>query len=140
MCQNERELEQSPTRRRLAFTWPRRGSKCSVKEQPSAIRDTRSGISVTPPSSLRLHQRQSGNLRPGPLGGDRRSAAIEAHASLILRTFEARRDMSIEELRVELASQGVRFGYGTLWRFFARHRLTRKKRRRTPPSRTGRMC
>jgi hypothetical protein len=48
--------------------------------------------------------------------------------------------MSIEELRGELASQGLRFGYGTLWRFFARHRLTRKKRPRTPPSRIVRMC
>jgi transposase len=90
-------------------------------------------------SRWRALERQSGALRPGPLGGDRRSAATEAHASLILRTFEARRDMTIEELRGELASQGLRLGYGTLWRFFARHRLTRQKRPRTPPSRTARM-
>jgi transposase len=80
-------------------------------------------------------ERQSGHLRPGPLGGDRRSAAIEAHAKLILRMFEARRDMSIEELRAQLAGRDLHFGYGTLWRFFMRHNLTRKKRPRTPPSR-----
>jgi transposase len=74
------------------------------------------------------------------LGGDRRSGVIEAHAQTILRTFEARRDMTIEELRRALAGQGLCFGYGTLWRFFARHKLTRKKRRRTPPSRTVLMC
>jgi hypothetical protein len=57
-----------------------------------------------------------------------------------LRIFEARRDMTIEELRAELAGHGLCFGYGTLWRFFARHRLTRKKRRPMPPSRTAPMC
>jgi transposase len=99
----------------------------------------RFNVSAASISRWRALERQSGDLRPGPLGGDRRSAAIEAHAGLIPRTFEARRDMSIEELRGELASQGLRFGYGTLWRFFARHRLTRKKRPRMPPSRTARM-
>ena len=73
-----------------------------------------------------LPERQSGDLRPGPSGGDRRSGVIEAHAETILRDFAASRDMSIEELRGELAGEGVRFGYGTLWRFFARHELTRK--------------
>ena len=92
-------------------------------------------VSAASISRWRTLQRQSGDLRPGRLGGDRRSAAIEAHAGTILRTFEARRDMTIEELRGELAGLGLRFGYGTL-----RHRLTRKKRPRTPPNRIARMC
>jgi transposase len=97
-------------------------------------------VSAASISRWRALERQSGDLRPGLLGGDRRSGVIEAHAPTILRIFEARRDMSIEELRSELAGQGLRFGYGTLWRFFARHKLTRKKRRRMPPSRTAPMC
>ena len=97
-------------------------------------------VSAASISRWRALDRRSGDLRPGPLGGDRRSGAIEAHAGMILRTLAAHRDMTIEELRGELAGQGQRFGYGTLWRFFARHRLTRKKRPRTPPSRTVRMC
>ena len=72
-------------------------------------------------------ERRSGDRRPSPLGGDRRSGAIGAHADMILTVFEARNDMTIEELRTEIVDRGVRFGYGTLWRFFARHRLTRKK-------------
>ena len=100
----------------------------------------RFGVSAASISRWRALERQSGDLRPGPLGGDRRSHATEAHAGTILRVFEARRDMTIEELRGELASQGLRFGYGTLWRFFARHRLTRKKRPLMPPSRTVPMC
>ncbi len=97
-------------------------------------------VSAASISRWRALERRSGGLRPGPLGGDRRSGAVEAHADTILRTFEARRDMTIEELRGELTGLGLRFGYGTLWRFFARHRLTRKKRPRTPPSRTVPMC
>jgi transposase len=92
-------------------------------------------VSAASISRWRALERQSGHLRPGPLGGDRRSAVIEVHAGLILRLFNARRDMSIEELRAQLAGRGLHFGYGTLWRFFARHNLTRKKRPRTPPSR-----
>lgn len=97
-------------------------------------------VSAASISRWRALARHSGDLRPGPLGGDRRSAAIEAHAGTILRTFEARRDMAIEELRGALAEQGLRFGYGTLWRFLARHGLTRKKRLPMPPSRTVPMC
>jgi hypothetical protein len=75
--------------------------------------------------------------RPGPLGGDRRSGRVEAQAGLILRLLEDTPDITVEELRRALAEHGHRFGYGTIQRFFARHRITRKKRRRTPASRTA---
>ena len=39
---------------------------------------------------------------------------------------------------VQLAKAGVPVGIGTLWRFFERRRMTWKKRRRAPPSRTAR--
>ena len=58
---------------------------------------------------------------------------IEAHAATILEAFEARRDMSLEELRTELAGRGLPFGYGRLWRFFHRRGWTRKKRPPMPP-------
>ena len=99
----------------------------------------RFNVSAASVSRWRALERECGTLRPGPLDGDRRSKAIEAHAGTILRIVEARRDVTIEELRGELAGQGLRFGYGTLWRFFARHGLTRKKRLRTPPSRIALM-
>jgi hypothetical protein len=41
----------------------------------------------------------------------------------------------VEELRTALGERGHAFGYGTLQRFFARHRITRKKRPRTPANR-----
>lgn len=79
--------------------------------------------------------RQSGSFAPGPLGGDRRSARIEAHAALILGLIEQKSDITLAEIQAELASAGVPAGIGTIWRFFDRHRITRKKRPGTPASR-----
>ena len=50
---------------------------------------------------------------------------------MILGLVEATPDITLEELRTALAVRGVAVGYGSLWRFFARRRITRKKRPRT---------
>src|SRR3954452_5729807 len=85
-------------------------------------------VSAASVSRWRALAREKGEPRPGPLGGDRKTHVIEAHAPLILEVFQARRDMNLEELRAELAANGLCFGYGTLWRFFHRRGWTRKKR------------
>ena len=82
--------------------------------------------------------REAGSVVPGPLGGDRRSSRIEAHSALILGLVEQKSDITLSEIQAELARAGVAAGIGTIWRFFDRHRITRKKRPRTPPSRTVR--
>jgi transposase len=82
--------------------------------------------------------REGGSVAPGPLGGDRRSARIEAHAALILGLLEQKSDITLAEIQTELAKAGVPAGIGTIWRFFDRHRITRIKRRRMPPGRTAR--
>lgn len=97
----------------------------------------RFGVSAASVSRWRALERETGALRPGPLGGDRRSGRIEAQAALILSLVQATPDATTEELRASLASEGQPFGYGTLQRFFGRHRITRKKRPATPPSKTG---
>jgi len=88
-------------------------------------------------SRWRAQARDGAEPRQGPLGGDRRSHVIEAHAATILAVFHSRRDMTLAELQAELTGQGLRFGYGTLWRFFARHDYTRKKRLRMPVNRNA---
>ena len=80
-----------------------------------------------------------GDARPKALGGDRRSGRVEERAGLILALVKETPDITLEELRTALAGRGLTVGYGTLWRFFARRRITRKKRLHTRPSRTGRM-
>jgi len=96
----------------------------------------RFGVSAASVSRWRALERMRGDACPGPLGGDRRSGRIEAQASVILDLLEEAPDITIEELRRALGTRGHRFGYGTIQRFFARHGITRKKRRRMPPSRT----
>ena len=98
----------------------------------------RFGVSAASVSRWRALARVQGDARPRALGGDRRSGRIEAQAATILAELERVPDISIEELRRALVAKGLVFGFGTLQRFFARHRITRKKRPPTRPSRSGR--
>jgi transposase len=98
----------------------------------------RFGVSASSAIRWRALERQQGDAKPKALGGDRRSGRIEAHAGLILGLVEETPDMTLEELRAALAGRGVSVGYGTLWRFFDRRGITRKKRLHTPASRTAR--
>jgi transposase len=97
----------------------------------------RFGVSAASVSRWRDLARRQGNARPGPLGGDRRSKHIEAHAEAILRLVAAERDATLQELRSALAARGLVFGQGTLWRFFKRRGYTLKKRPGTPTNRPG---
>jgi transposase len=98
----------------------------------------RFGVSAASVSRWRALEREQGNVRPGPLGGDRRSGRIEAQAELILQVLDQMRDATIAELRDALGARGHWFGYGTWRRFFARHLITRKKRLATPQSKSAR--
>jgi transposase len=98
----------------------------------------RFGVSVSSAIRWCTLARQMGTVAPGPLGGDRRSGRIEAQGALIRGLLAQKSDITLKEIRAELAKAGVQAGLVTIWRFFQRHRLTRKKRRRMPPSRTGR--
>jgi transposase len=98
----------------------------------------RYGVSAASVSRWRALERAQGDARPGPLGGDRRSARVEAQGPLIKALVDATADIAVEELRAALADRGHLFGYGTIQRFFRRHGLTRKKHRasqRAEPSR-----
>lgn len=103
------------------------------------IAAARFGVSAASVSRWRALVREQGDPRPKSLGGDRRSGRIEAQAALIRLLLDEAPDITIEELRRALAERGHSFGYGAIRRFFQRHRITRKKRPRTPASRTARM-
>jgi transposase len=95
----------------------------------------RFGVSASSAIRWRALERSRGDARPQAQGGDRRSGRIEAQAASILALVEKQPDITLHELRAALAERGVTVGIATLWRFFARRRITLKKRRRTPPSR-----
>ena len=96
----------------------------------------RFGVSAA--SAIRWQQlaAQHGTPQPQQQGGDRRSARIEAYAALILGAYEATPDITLAELQALLAEHDIEVAIGTIWRFFKRRGITRKKRRRMRPSRT----
>jgi transposase len=81
--------------------------------------------------------RDHGDVSAKPQGGDRRSHRLEARADLILKLLGEDRDQTLFELRDRLAEHGVQTTHTSLWRFFGRHGITRKKRPPTPRSKSA---
>jgi transposase len=96
----------------------------------------RFGVSAASVSRWRALEREQGDVMPKPLGGDRKSARIDAHKAAIVEALGPEADRTIEEVRQALKERGLAFSFGSLQRFFKRHAITRKKRPRTPPNRT----
>jgi transposase len=96
----------------------------------------RFGVSVS--SAIRWHQlaREHGRAVAKKPGGDQRSAKTDVHAEQIMAMLEERGDVTLAELQSGLGERGISVGIGTLWRFFNRHGVTRKKRAGTRSSRT----
>jgi len=59
----------------------------------------RFGVSAASAIRWRSRVRRQGDVRPGPLGGDRRSGRIEGHADLILGLVERKSDITLAELK-----------------------------------------
>ena len=94
---------------------------------------------VAPSTAIRwqAQRRATGSLAPKPQGGDMRSRRVEERAADILDIWQARKDISLDELRQELVGVGLIISVAGLHRFFARRGMTRKKRLAMPSSRTG---
>ena len=98
----------------------------------------RFGVSAASVSRWRALERSQGDARPKALGGDRRSGRVDACKALILSLVSETPDITLEEMRRALGERGHAFGFGTIQRFFRRHRITRKKRLPMRASRTAR--
>lgn len=97
----------------------------------------RFGVSAASAIRWRALSRQTGDVRPGPLGGDRRSGRIEAQAEVILGLLEGKPDITLAEIEAALAERGVAVSSTSIWRFFGRRGITLKKSRPTRTSRAG---
>ena len=80
---------------------------------------------------------EAGSPSTKPQGGDMRSRRVEERAVDILALWEARKDISLEELRIALSEAGLTVSVAGLHRFFARRGMTRKKRLGMPSSKTA---
>lgn len=83
----------------------------------------------------------TGGISAKPAGGDRRSGRIEAHRGYLLGLTRRTPDLTLLEIQQRLvANCGERCSVSVLWRFFDRHGITFKKKRRTPRNSSARTC
>jgi transposase len=95
---------------------------------------------IAPSTAIRWdnERRTTGSFAPKRQGGDMRSRRIEAHAEVIHAALEETPDITLAELCQRLSERGIAASTSSLWRFFQRHAITRKKRPGTPSSRIAR--
>jgi transposase len=96
----------------------------------------RFGVSASSAIRWQALRRAGGDVRPKPQGGDRLSWRTEAHARLIHAVLAEMPDLTLSELKARLAQMGAQVSVAALWRFCRRHKITRKKRPSTRPSRS----
>ena len=83
-------------------------------------------------------ERDQGDPKPKPMGGDQRSQRMEAHADFIMAPSPKSLTSRWKNFAERLAGKGVGVAVSTLWRFFARRDTLGKKdssRERTGASR-----
>lgn len=98
----------------------------------------RFGVSISSAVRWMARHLEEGDIRARPQGGDQRSRRVEAHAPFLLSAIEEVPDITLEELRVRLSDErGERVAVSTLHRFFRRHGISFKKRRRMRVSRNA---
>jgi transposase len=57
------------------------------------------------------------------------SSRLKGEREWLLERIAAVPDLTLEEIRAELAARGIHVGYGTVWRFFAAEGISFKKNR-----------
>ena len=72
--------------------------------------------------------RDERRLTHKPMGGDH-SSRLKGEREWLLQRIGEAPDLTLEELRRELAGRGKAVGYGTVWRFFAAEGISFKKNR-----------
>jgi transposase len=107
-------------------------------DEGMSCRSAASRFGVAPSTAIRwlAQRRETGGFAPKPQGGDMRSRMVEDRRDDILALWEARKDISLEELRAGLIEIGLTVSVAGLHRFFARRGMTRKKRLAMLSSRT----
>lgn len=97
----------------------------------------RFGIGVSSAIRWRQQHLAHGHVKPGRPGGDIRSSPVESQRAFLLSLVEEQPDLTLAEIRDVLVGHGTQESVAAIWRFFHRHRITRKKRHSTRQSRTG---
>lgn len=77
-------------------------------------------------------KRRTGSYSAKRMGGCRGVRISGADRLWLLERIAGKPDLTLEEMRRELAERGLAVGHGTVWRFCRREQLTLKKRMARP--------
>lgn len=90
----------------------------------------RFGVAVSTAVKWVNQWRREGRIEARPLGGDRHSHRMEAHAEEILALITETPDMTLAEIAGHLEkAHGLHVAQSTVWRLLDRHDQTFKKNR-----------
>ena len=83
---------------------------------------------VSVSSAIRWVQRyvRFGSAAANPIGGS--TSALEAHAAWLLELIAKHPDLTLDEIVVAMRRHGIVGSRSAVWRFFARHKITVKKK------------
>lgn len=94
------------------------------------------GVSISFVVKLMQRWDRQGTVKADQFGGWRQPV-LAGHADRIRALVSANRDITLKELCAALAAEGIAAKRSTLADFLKRLGLNRKKRQRTPPSRSA---
>ena len=94
-----------------------------------SCRDVGSAFNVAPSTAGNWFRRyrQTMSYAPRPMGGDRRSK-LTGEANWIADRLDAASELTLGEVRDELAERGVEVSYASVWRTVRRLGLRHKKK------------
>ena len=95
-------------------------------------------FSVSVATVVRWSQRFGGTGSAAALAmGGRRPHRLGRRRDWLLARIAEKPELTLRAIRAELAADGVKVSYGTVWAFFAREGITFKKRACMPASKTA---
>ena len=94
------------------------------------------GVAISTAINWVRRFRETGSVEPDQVGGYRPKKIAGPHRDwLVQRCRKA--DFTLRGLVAELAERGLKVDYRTVWEFVHAEKLSHKKRRRLPPSKTA---
>lgn len=86
----------------------------------------RFGVSASSAIRWTKLEEETGSVRHQPMGGDRHSKLLD-HRDFLLDLVAGEPDLTLTEIRARLAQHQVIVGHATVWRFFAKEKISFKK-------------
>jgi transposase len=100
-------------------------------------REAAEDFDISPSAAIKWLQRwnDDGNAASKPRGGS--TSPMEKHASWLLALIAKQPDLTLDEVLVAMRKRRIAGSRTALWRLFARHKITFKKKACTRRSRNG---